>query len=97
MLKLEKVEVRFQVKSVRKNFFARSLQKVSAGLAVCDPCADMISRFYGEILIIIPFFFIFREMKKKLNFYFSPPPTLGYCRFAATELRFLGKKCVFLF
>ena len=62
MLKLEKVEVRFQVKSVRKNFFAKSLQKVSAGLeSVCDPCADMISRFYGEILIIIPFVVFFRE------------------------------------
>ena len=56
MLKLEKVEVRFQVKSVRKNFFAKSLQKVSAGLdSVCDPCADMISRLPGEIMSMLPF------------------------------------------
>jgi len=36
--------------------FAKSLQKASAWLeSVCDPCADMISRFPGEIMTLLPF------------------------------------------
>ena len=56
MLKRKNVEVRFQVKSVRKMIFAKSLQKASVWLeSVCDPCADMISRFPGEIMTLLPF------------------------------------------